>query len=122
MIDSTTLLDAPRASVPPTESFNLGPLDRIPLGEGRSYRVDGMEIAVFRARKGELFAVQARCPHAGGPLADGLIGDGRVICPLHGHAFDLRTGSSLRGECANLRTFPVRVSPSGEILLEDAPQ
>ena len=96
---------------------NLGSLDRIPPGEGRAYRVNGVEIAVFRMRRGEVYAVQASCPHAGGPLADGLIGGRRVICPLHGHAFDLETGASLRDSCPALRTYSVTLSEAGELLL-----
>lgn len=99
---------------------NLGPADRIPPGEGRSYRLEGVEIAVFRTRAGEIFAAQATCPHAGGPLADGMIGDGRVICPLHGHAFDLRTGESLRAGCPAIRVFSATLSELGEILVEAA--
>src|SRR5690606_18556368 len=102
-----------------TEEFRpLGPLDRIPLGEGRTYRVADLEIAVFRTRAGELFAVQANCPHAGGPLADGLIGNGQVICPLHGRVFELASGASLRGDCPALHTYPIRISDSGEILVQ----
>ena len=99
------------------ELRSLGPLDRIPLGEGRSYRVGGDEVAVFRLRDGSVFAVQARCPHRGGPLVDGLIGDGRVVCPLHGFAFELDSGAPLWIQCGALRTYPVRVTPAGELLI-----
>jgi nitrite reductase (NADH) small subunit len=98
---------------------NLGPLDQIPLGEGRSFRLPGgEEIAVFRTRTGDLFAVQSHCPHRRGPLADGLIGDGRVVCPLHGYAFRLATGEALREECDALRTYPVSLTPAGELVVE----
>ncbi len=45
----------------------LGPLDRIPLGEARVFRVEGRDVAVFRCRSGEVFATSAECPHRGGP-------------------------------------------------------
>jgi nitrite reductase (NADH) small subunit len=101
------------------ESFvaNLGPLERIPLGEGRSYHVDGETIAVFRPRGGAVYAVQADCPHRGGPLVDGLVANGKVVCPLHGFAFDLATGASARAECPALRVFPVDVNARGELEL-----
>jgi nitrite reductase (NADH) small subunit len=96
---------------------DLGPVGRIPPGEGRNVEVDGEEIAVFRTRSGEVYAVQATCPHRGGPLADGIVGGGRVVCPMHAYAFDLATGEANREGCPALRTYPVTLGSSGEILL-----
>ena len=84
----------------------LGNADTIPLGQGRCYVVGGQEIAVFRQRDGRLFATQNLCPHRQGPLAEGLVGNNKVICPLHGHHFDLNTGEG--GDPAEcVRTYPV---------------
>lgn len=98
-------------------SYNLGPLQRIPPGEGRVFRVRDSEVAIFRARTGQIFATQSTCPHRGGPLADGLIGDGKVVCPLHSYVFDLVTGQSSESACPHLRTYPVALNAAGEILL-----
>ena len=68
---------------------NLGPVYRIPAGEGRVFRVDTFDVAVFRPRSGTVHATQAWCPHLGGPLADGVVGNGKVVCPLHGYKFSL---------------------------------
>jgi nitrite reductase (NADH) small subunit len=84
----------------------LGDLEEIPVGEGRSYAVDGAQVAVFRLRDGTLRAIDALCPHRGGPLADGLIDERVVVCPLHGHTFDMRTGAEAGGELA-VRSYPV---------------
>src|SRR5687768_18296864 len=73
-------------------AINLGALDKIPVGQGRCYIVGGEELAVFRQRDGRLFATQNRCPHKQGPLSEGMVGSGRVICPLHAHQFNLETG------------------------------
>jgi nitrite reductase (NADH) small subunit len=96
---------------------NLGPVERIPLGEGREFKIDGELIAVFRARSGRLYATQALCPHRKGHLADGLIGAGKVVCPLHSFKFELDSGSSIGHDCAALKTYQVSLSDSGEILL-----
>jgi nitrite reductase (NADH) small subunit len=96
----------------------LGPIDQIPLGEARVFRVDGLEVAVFRLRSGELLATGATCPHRGGPLADGLVGGHSVVCPLHGFLFDLRTGGPIGRDCAHLQTYRVTSSASGELSLE----
>jgi nitrite reductase [NAD(P)H] small subunit len=101
-----------------SRTVTLGPVDAIPLGEGRAFVVDGEAIAVFRTRAGGLFATQAFCPHRSGPLADGLIGRTTVLCPLHSFAFDLASGRSLGGACADLRRYTVSIAASGEILLE----
>ena len=88
----------------------------IPPGEGRAFRVRGLDIAVFRLRGGAVYATQAACPHQGGPLADGLTGSGSVICPLHERVFDLESGVEVGRDC-KLETFPVRVSGDGTIEL-----
>jgi nitrite reductase (NADH) small subunit len=101
-----------------TVSFPLGPADAIPAGEGRVFSIDGRDIVVFRSRNGEVYAANATCPHRGGPLADGLLGDHSVICPLHGFMFDLRTGEAPGRECDRLVTYRVEISSDGELLLE----
>jgi len=95
----------------------LGPVDDIPLGEGRAYAVGGAAVAVFRLRDGSLRAVSAVCPHRGGPLADGQIDNRVVICPLHLNAFDLTTGCSPTGQ-PPLTVYPVRVDADNQLVLE----
>ncbi len=78
----------------------LGSAHAVPAGQGRCYVVGSLEIAVFRQRDGKIFATQNLCPHRQGPLSEGLVGDGKVICPLHGHKFDCETGKgSEPAEC-----------------------
>jgi nitrite reductase (NADH) small subunit len=94
----------------------LGPVSNIPPGEGRVYSVNGEKIAVFHTRSGAVYAVQAECPHRGGPLADGLVGGTTLICPLHAWKFDLTTGHALFGDCG-VKTFPVHVDDAQQIIL-----
>ncbi len=94
----------------------------IPLGEGRVAEVGGLRIAVFRSRSGKVYATQAECPHRGGPLADGLLGDATVVCPLHEFKFDLPSGRALENTCPALKTYPVTVTEDGRLLLRFAPQ
>jgi len=83
---------------------------------GHCFVVCGEEIAIFRQRDGRIFAVQNRCPHKKGNLSEGISGDGKVMCPLHSHKFDLTSGKGTEGkEC--LKTYAVRVT-GGEILLD----
>ena len=86
---------------------NLGSVNAIPLGQGRCYVVGGENVAVFRQRDGRIFASSNRCPHRRGPLAEGLIGGGKVICPMHGHQFCLETGAGSAGT-ESLQVFPVQ--------------
>ena len=100
------------------EHFDLGSIDRIPPGEGQTFIVAGREIAVFRARgTDEVHATQARCPHKAGLLADGIVGDGKVICPLHSYKFDLATGTSLGNVCQSLKTYRTELTSDRHVLL-----
>ena len=54
---------------------------------------DDTEIAVVNCA-GELFAIEDRCSHDDGPLAEGCLDEQACTleCPRHGSLFDLRTG------------------------------
>ncbi len=96
-------------------TVNLGSIEKVPKGQGFCFIVAGQEIAVFRQRDGQLFATQNSCPHKQGPLAEGILGAGKIICPLHAHKFDLCSGQGPDPkEC--LRTYPVR-EEKGVILI-----
>lgn len=80
---------------PPDDELRwVGRAADVPLLEGRSVSIAGQRVAVFHTPDGYR-AIGAVCPHAGGPLADGLVADSCVTCPLHGWRFDLRTGAGL---------------------------
>lgn len=103
-------------AVDAARSHRLGPVADIPVGEGRAYAVAGEQVAVFRLRGGGLRAVSAVCPHAGGPLADGIIDAKVVICPLHQHVYDLATGCSTTGQ-PTLRVYDVRIDDDGNLVV-----
>ena len=102
LTESTTTSTAagPRA-------HTVGMVDDVPMGEGRTFVVAGTQVAVFRLRDGSLHATQAACPHAGGPLADGLADVNVLVCPLHQYAYRWSDGASTNGG-GPIRTYAVR--------------
>ena len=70
-------------------------INELPAGEMRLVEADdGRKIGVFHCAEGELFAIEDRCSHDDGPLAEGEFDQASctVECPRHGSIFDLRTG------------------------------
>jgi nitrite reductase/ring-hydroxylating ferredoxin subunit len=98
------LLDAPRGTPGAAGEIDLGAASdlatRLPLRVSYAGRL----VAVTRLEE-QWIAFDALCPHALGPLDAGAIADGRVVCPWHGYAFDLRTGRGC-DEAAKLRLAP----------------
>jgi 3-phenylpropionate/trans-cinnamate dioxygenase ferredoxin subunit len=65
----------------------------LPTGERKLVEWEDLEIGVFNC-DGAYFAIEDRCSHDDGPLAEGEFDAGTctVECPRHGSLFDLRTG------------------------------
>jgi nitrite reductase/ring-hydroxylating ferredoxin subunit len=89
------------------------------LGQATRVAVDGKEIAVFN-RGGQLFAIDAKCTHVGGPLEKGPVSDHAVVCPWHASRFDLATGAVTRGPASRPVTA-YRVTVESDGLLFEAP-
>ncbi|HWI23017.1 MAG TPA: non-heme iron oxygenase ferredoxin subunit [Baekduia sp.] len=75
------------------DTIDIGMIGDLPPGEIRVIEYDDFEVAVINC-KGELFAIEDRCSHDDGPLAEGILNeeDCTIECPRHGSLFDLRTG------------------------------
>ncbi len=109
-----TATAAPTAAGP--RAYTVGRVDEIPPGEGRTFVVGDIQVAVFRLRNGSLHATQAACPHAGGPLADGQTDADVLVCPLHLYAYRWSDGASTGGT-SPIRVFPVRVV-NGDLVVD----
>ena len=69
----------------------------------------GVEIVLVRER-GSLYALLERCAHLGGPLHEGRIENGCVVCPWHSSRYRLTDGAALSGPTAHPQpTVQVRV-------------
>jgi nitrite reductase/ring-hydroxylating ferredoxin subunit len=103
-----------------TATFRLGQATELPPGEGRAYAAGDVQVAVFRTRAGRLHAVSAVCPHAGGPIADGIVDEQVVICPLHQHTYELATGCSRTGQ-QSLTVYHVAIDAEGFLVVQLRP-
>ena len=76
--------------------LNVCPVEELPPGEVKIVRAGELAIGVYNLG-GEYYAIEDRCSHDDGPLAEGDFDPERliVICPRHGSEFDLRTGRPL---------------------------
>ncbi|GLW45798.1 nitrite reductase small subunit [Streptomyces sp. NBRC 14336] len=98
------------------EWFTVCDLGRLLPGRGAAALLpDGSQVALFRDRAGELYAIDNRDPFTGaGVLSRGLTGSlqGRpfVASPLLKQRFDLATGQCLDDETVRVRTYTVRAS------------
>ena len=92
--------------------------ENIPPREGREVRLGSRSLALFNL-DGRFVALDNRCPHGGGPLADGIIGGATVTCPLHNWRICLDTGA-VTNPCtagaAAVLTHPVKIE-DGIVLL-----
>lgn len=86
------------------------------LAEGHAKKVDigdplagtGRQIVLCRV-DGDLYALDALCPHEGGRISDGPLLGGRIaMCPLHNYQFDPKTGKPVSGLCKDAKTYRVR--------------
>lgn len=98
---------------------DIGALDDIPAQGARLVRTPQGCVAVFRTLDDQVFALDDRCPHKGGPLSEGIVHGTSVTCPLHGWVFDLATGLATGADAGAVRTFATRIQ-NRRILIDAA--
>jgi len=84
-------------------------LDEIPQLGARVVKTAHGNIAVFRNAEDEVFALDDRCPHKGGPLSQGIVFGTSVACPLHNWTIGLEDGCANAPDSGCTQKFSVKV-------------
>jgi nitrite reductase (NADH) small subunit len=92
-----------------TKWIEIGALNDIPVLGSRVVRTASGNIAVFRTSEDEVFALDDRCPHKGGPLSQGIVHNKRVTCPLHNFVIELRSGMAVAPDEGCTRAHPTKL-------------
>jgi nitrite reductase/ring-hydroxylating ferredoxin subunit len=98
-------------------AFEQGPsdwtpvLDAVELVEGAQRRVVAGDVPVVVWREaGQIYVLAATCTHVGGPLDEGKVSDGCIVCPWHGSTFRLSDGRIVRGPASTAQpSYETRV-------------
>ncbi len=96
---------------------DIGHLDDIPRQGARVVKTAQGCIAVFRTADDQVFALEDRCPHKGGPLSEGIVHGTSVTCPLHNWVFDMNSGSAQGADEGHVRTYATQIS-QGRVLID----
>ena len=102
-----------------TDFIDIAALDDIPRQGARVVKTPLGCIAIFRTADDQVFALEDRCPHKGGPLSEGIVHGNQVTCPLHGWVFDMATGLAQGADEGAVRSFAARTE-GGRVLLDAA--
>jgi nitrite reductase (NADH) small subunit len=96
--------------------LDIGTLNDIPRRAARVVKTARGDIAIFRTMDDQIFALDDKCPHKGGPLSQGIVQGESVTCPLHNWVISLRTGEAQGADQGCTRTIAVKLQ-EGRILL-----
>ena len=88
--------------------IDIGALNDIPRRGARCVVTPQGRIAIFRTMDDQVFAMEDRCPHKGGPLSQGIVHGNSVTCPLHNWVISLETGLALGEDKGSVKTLPLR--------------
>ena len=89
----------------------------IDIEDVRRFDHGDRSFAIYRAPDGAYYATDGLCTHEQVHLADGLVMDTIIECPMHNGRFDYRSGAAKGSPvCIDLKTYPVKVE-GGQILI-----
>jgi nitrite reductase (NADH) small subunit len=99
------------------EFVKLGKASDLPAeGEAKEFTVNGRVVCVANV-SGAYAAMDNVCVHRGGPLGQGIVEGGKVICPWHGWAYDPKSGEAAHSPAAKVAVFPIKVE-GDDVLVE----
>jgi nitrite reductase (NADH) small subunit len=81
--------------------------DLPPAGQAKEFSASRRTLCIANI-DGVIRALDNECPHRGGPLAEGMIENGKVVCPWHAWVFDPATGATENSQ-ERVAVFPVTV-------------
>ncbi len=96
----------------PVKWIKVAEKDSLPEGRVRTVLAEKKQLCLTH-QEGKIGALGNRCPHQGGPLGEGQIENGWVICPWHAYEYHPVTGAPPEGFEDKAESFPVEVREDG---------
>jgi nitrite reductase (NADH) small subunit len=84
--------------------------------EAKEFSCGDKDICVANVN-GSYSAMDNVCLHRGGPLGQGMIDNGKIVCPWHAWAWDPKTGEAAHNPSAKLAVYPLKIE-NGDVLVE----
>lgn len=84
-------------------------VENIPTMGSRKIICGEKEIALFRTRSENIYAVNNTCPHKQGKLSEGIVHNERVTCPMHNWVIDLSSGEATGGDCGCTDVYETKI-------------
>jgi 3-phenylpropionate/trans-cinnamate dioxygenase ferredoxin subunit len=95
----------------------VGRIEDLQPGEKKIVDVEGTPVVLVNLN-GTYHALEDVCTHDGGPLGEGELDDGQLVCPRHGARFDVLTGDALTLPAFEpVPKYEVRID-DGDVLVE----
>ncbi len=77
----------------------------------------GSKVVCVANVMGAIIAMENICLHRGGPLGQGTVEDGKLVCPWHGWRWDPQTGAAVHNPNARLTVYPIKIE-SGDVMID----
>ena len=90
--------------------------DELQPGRSTSVTIEGTNVAIFNI-DGAFLAIENRCAHRAGPLAEGFLAGQIVFCPWHDWQFDVTNGACMNAPGVQVRSFSVSLK-DGDVLVD----
>ena len=86
------------------------------LNEAKEFSCGSKEICIANVN-GQFSAMDNTCLHQGGPLGQGMIENGKVVCPWHAWEWDPKTGQAAHNPFAKVAVYPLKIE-NGDVLID----
>lgn len=87
-----------------------------PANQAKEFPCGAKEICIANVN-GTYFAIDNVCLHQGGPLGQGTIEGGKVVCPWHGWQYDPKTGQTTHNANLKVAVYPLKIE-NGDVMVD----
>ena len=87
-----------------------------PPNEAKEFPCGDKVICVANVN-GQFSAMDNVCLHRGGPLGQGVVEKGKIVCPWHGWAYDPKTGQATHNPAAKVAVYSLKIE-NGDVMVE----
>lgn len=84
--------------------------------QAKEFTVGAKTVCVANV-EGTLTAMDNVCLHRGGPMGQGVVEEGKIVCPWHGWQYDPKSGEAAHNSAARLKVYPIKVE-GDDVLVE----